>query len=225
MRVLIVEDETRIAADLRAALQRAGYVVEQSADGADALYRGCNESFDAVVLDLGLPNLDGLSVLRRWRAAGKVMPVIVLTARADWQDKVAGIDAGADDYLAKPFMVEELLARLRSITRRAAGLSSAMLRAGRIELDTRTRAATLDGCSLALTPLEYRLLSFMMHTGGRVVSQAELAEHLYPDADEHDSNPIEVLIARLRRKLPPDAIETRRGHGYLLRYPPSQSRG
>ncbi|HMM86491.1 MAG: response regulator transcription factor [Gammaproteobacteria bacterium] len=216
MRVLVVEDEPALRRQLHAALADAGYAVDEAADGVDAQHLGETEPFDAVVLDLGLPRLDGLTVLQRWRAGGRTMPVLILTARDSWHEKVAGIDAGADDYLAKPFHTEELLARLRALIRRSQGLASPLLRCGAIELDTRSGRVTVDGRTVALTSHEYRLLAYLMHRPGRVVSRTELTEHLYAQDFERDSNTIEVFVARLRRKLPPDTIETVRGLGYRL---------
>ncbi|MCX7815123.1 MAG: response regulator transcription factor [Tepidimonas ignava] len=216
MRVLLVEDEPTLAASLAASLQRAGYVVDAVADGRQAWYQGGVQHYDAIVLDLGLPQMDGLSVLQRWRAEGVAAPVLILTARDAWHDKVAGIDAGADDYLTKPFHTEELLARLRALIRRAHGVASPVLRCGAIEMDTRSQRVAVDGVALALTAQEQRLLACLLHRAGQVVPRAELAEHLYGADGERDSNTIEVFVARLRRKLPPGAIETVRGLGYRL---------
>ncbi len=216
MRLLLVEDDPTLRAQLRAALVDAGYAVDEAADGVDARHLGETEPYDAVVLDLGLPRLDGLSVLRHWRAAGRTMPVLILTARDTWHEKVAGIDAGGDDYLTKPFHVEELLARLRGLIRRAQGLASPVLQCGAITLDTRSGRVALRGEPVALTGHEYRLLAYLMHRPGSVVSRSELTEHLYAQDFDRDSNTIEVFVARLRRKLPPQAIETVRGLGYRL---------
>jgi two-component system OmpR family response regulator len=216
MKILLVEDEPMLRGPLRAGLTEAGYVVEEADNGRDAQHLGEQESFDAVVLDLGLPVLDGLSVLRRWREAGRAMPVLILTARDGWHEKVTGIDAGADDYLAKPFHMEELLARLRALIRRAQGLASPLLRCGAILLDTRSGRVSVQGQTLSMTAHEYRLLAYLMHRPGVVVSRTELTEHLYAQDFERDSNTIEVFIGRLRRKLPPDSIETVRGLGYRL---------
>lgn len=216
MRVLLVEDDDRIARDVTAALTAAGYVVERESNGEEAWFRGDTEDYAAAILDLGLPAMDGLSILKRWRANGRTFPVLVLTARGTWNERVEGIDAGADDYLPKPFRMEELLARLRAILRRAAGKSSALLRAGPVMLDTRQMQASVDGVPANLSPQEYRLLSFLMHHAGRVVSQLELTEHLYAQDFERESNAIEVLVGRLRRKLGVDIIETRRGFGYTI---------
>lgn len=219
MRVLLVEDEPTLRAQLRLALQGAGYAVDEADNGRDALHQGHTEPFDAVVLDLGLPQLDGLSVLQRWRASGLATPVLILTARDSWTDKVAGIDAGADDYLAKPFHVEELLARLRALIRRAHGIASPLLRCGAVTLDTRSGRVDAAGQAVALTAHEYRLLAYLMHRPGKVVSRTELTEHLYAQDFDRDSNTIEVFIGRLRRKLPALAIETVRGLGYRLDCP------
>lgn len=216
MKILLVEDEPTLRVQLRTGLEEAGYVVEEADNGRDAQHLGEHESFDAVVLDLGLPVLDGLSVLRRWREAGRAMPVLILTARDGWHEKVAGIDAGADDYLAKPFHIEELLARLRALIRRAQGLASPMLNCGALALDTRSGRVSLNGQTLTMTSHEYRLLAYLMHRPGAVVSRTELTEHLYAQDFERDSNTIEVFVGRLRKKLPPDSIETVRGLGYRL---------
>jgi len=216
MRILLVEDEPTLRSQLRAALVEAGYVVDEVDNGRDALHLGDTESFDAVVLDLGLPVLDGLSVLRRWRDAGRAMPVLILTARDGWHEKVAGIDAGGDDYLAKPFHMEELLARLRALIRRAQGLASPLLACGALALDTRSGRVTVHGQPVALTAHEFRLLAYLMHRPGVVVSRTELTEHLYAQDHDRDSNTIEVFVGRLRRKLPAEAIATVRGLGYRL---------
>ena len=216
MRILLVEDDPRTIETATSALTGAGYVVEHTSDGEDAWFRGDTEPYAAAVLDLGLPGMDGLAVLKRWRAAGRDLPVLILTARGDWSERVEGIDAGADDYLPKPFRVEELLARLRAIIRRASGHAAAVLEAGPLQLDTRQMRVTLDGVPVHLPPQEYRLLSYLMHHAGRVVPQGELAEQLYGEGIEHDTNAVEVLVGRIRRKLGPDLIETRRGFGYLI---------
>jgi two-component system, OmpR family, response regulator len=216
MRVLLVEDEPRIAADIAATLQAAGYVVDIARDGEDAWFRGDTEDYDLVVLDLGLPKMDGLAVLKRWRASGRTMPVLVLTARGAWAERVEGIDAGADDYLPKPFRMEELLARLRALIRRAAGHAGAVIEAGSLTLDTRQMRIARKGVPIALSPLEYRLVAYLMHHNGRVVPGPELLEHLYGDDDAHELNALEAVIARLRKKLGPAAIETRRGFGYTM---------
>ncbi|GJE51088.1 Virulence transcriptional regulatory protein PhoP [Methylobacterium tardum] len=219
MRVLIVEDEPRIAADIRQGLEMAGYVADVVADGEAAWFRAETEPYDAMVLDLGLPRLDGLGVLRRLRAAEVALPVLILTARDGWRERVEGIDAGADDYLAKPFRMEELVARLRAILRRTAGHASPVLRAGTVELDTRTRAVSVDGRPTELTALEYRLLAFLLHRPGQVVPAGELLDHLHGVGTEREANALEALLTRLRRKLGPGVIETRRGQGYLIAGP------
>lgn len=217
MRVLVVEDEPEIASDIATGLRDAGLTVELAADGEDAWFRGCTEDYDAVVLDLGLPRLDGLSVLRRWREDERAMPVIILTARGSWSERVDGINAGADDYLAKPFRMEELIARLRALIRRTRGHAAPSIAAGSLRLDTVQMQVTVDGRVAQLTPLEFRLISYLVHNKGRVVSREELKDHVYGDTDGRDDNAVEALITRLRRKLGVPAIETRRGHGYLLR--------
>lgn len=216
MRLLLVEDDPALRRQVAQALADAGYAVDTADNGQDALHLGTVEPYDAIVLDLGLPVLDGLSVLRRWRAGGLATPVLILTARDLWHEKVAGIDAGADDYLAKPFHTEELLARLRALIRRAQGLASAVLACGPVTLDTRSGRVTCDGAPVTLTSHEFRLLAYLMHRPGTVVSRAELTEHLYAQDFERDSNTIEVFVGRLRRKLPPGMIETVRGMGYRL---------
>jgi two-component system OmpR family response regulator len=217
MRILLVEDDPSLGDQLAAALAGAGYAVDRAADGETAEYMGSVEPFDAVILDLGLPKVDGLTVLRRWRKAGRAMPVLILTARGGWSEKVEGIDAGADDDLAKPFHMEELLARLRALIRRAAGLASAELVCGPIRLDTRTGRVSVGDRPVDLTAHEYKTLAYLMHRPGTVVSRTELTEHLYAQDFDRDSNTIEVFVARLRRKLGLDAIETVRGRGYRLR--------
>ena len=216
MRVLLVEDEPRIAADAAAALTAAGYVVETAHDGEEAWFRGDTEDYDLVVLDLGLPKMDGLAVLKRWRAAGRAMPVLVLTARGAWAERVEGIDAGADDYLPKPFRMEELVARARALIRRAAGHGAAIIEAGPLSLDPRRMQVAARGVPVPLSPLEYRLVAYLMHHKNRVVPGPELLEHLYGDDDAREANALEAVVTRLRRKLEPAAIETRRGFGYLV---------
>ncbi len=216
MRILLVEDEPRIAADVAAALSAAGYLVDTVGDGEAAWFKGDTEDYDLAVLDLGLPKMDGLAVLKRWRAAERAMPVLVLTARGSWPERVEGIDAGADDYLPKPFHMEELLARVRALIRRTAGHGTALLEAGALSLDTRQMRVTLNGVPLSLSPLEYRLVAYLLHHKGRVVPATELLEHLYGDDDAREANALEAVVTRLRRKLGPDVIETRRGFGYLI---------
>ena len=216
MRILVVEDEPTLREQLRQALMESGYVVDTADNGRDAHYLGEVEAFDAAVLDLGLPQMDGLSVLAKWRAAGRTMPVLILTARDDWHQKVAGIDAGADDYLTKPFHMEELLARLRALIRRAGGHASAILECGPLVLDTRSGRLTVEGRAVTLTSHEFRVLAYLMHHPGEVVSRAALTEHIYAQDFDRDSNTIEVFIGRLRKKLPLGLIETVRGLGYRL---------
>ena len=216
VRILVAEDEAALSEQLAGALTGAGYAVDVAADGEEADCLGQTETYDAVVLDLGLPRVDGLTVLRRWRDAGLTMPVLILTARSSWSEKVQGIDSGADDYLGKPFRMEELLARLRGLIRRASGQLTPELRCGAIALDTRTGRVTKDGSTVRLTSHELRVLSYLMHHRGRVVSQSELTEHIYAQSFDRDSNTVEVFIARLRRKLGSSTIETVRGLGYRI---------
>ena len=216
MRVLLVEDDRRIGADVERALKASGYVVETVRNGEDAWFRGDTEDYGAVILDLGLPGMDGLAVLKRWRANGRHMPVLILTARGSWAERVDGIDAGADDYLPKPFRIEELLARLRSIVRRSAGHSSPVVTAGDVKLDERQMRVSVRGVPVTLSPLEYRLVAYLLRHRGRVVSQHELDENVYGHGEDHDSNALEVLVGRVRRKLGAELIETRRGFGYIV---------
>lgn len=216
MRILVVEDESVLLLQLKTSLVDAGYVVDTADQGEEALYLGKTEPYDAVVLDLGLPNIDGISVLEKWRSAGHKMPVLVLTARGTWSDKVAGLDAGADDYLTKPFKMEELLARLRALIRRSSGHASSEIICGPIHLDTKSSKVTVDGKAVKLTALEYKLLSYLMHHQGAVISRTELTEHIYGQDFDRDSNTIEVFINRIRKKLGVDFIKTQRGLGYLL---------
>jgi two-component system OmpR family response regulator len=221
LRILIVEDEARISARLAAALGQAGYVVDCAADGARGDFLAQTERYDAVVLDLGLPNVDGLTILRRWRDGGLTMPVLVLTARGSWHEKVHGIDGGADDYVAKPFRMEEVLARLRALIRRASGQVGVDIRCGPIVLDPRGARVTLDGQAVRLTSHEFRVLSYLMHHRGKVVSQAELSEHIYAENLDRDSNTVEVFVGRLRRKLGAASIDTVRGLGYRMACEPA----
>ena len=217
MRVLVVEDEAPLANQLIVALRRAGYAVDHAADGERADLLGHDESFDAIVLDLGLPKIDGLTLLRRWREAGRAMPVLVLTARGSWHEKVIGIDTGADDYMSKPFRMEELLARLRALIRRSSGQINPELRCGPLVLNVRAGNVTLEGAEVKLTSHEFRVLSYLMHHRERIVSQSELTEHIYSQGFDRDSNTVEVFIARLRRKLGSSFIETVRGLGYRMK--------
>ncbi|MEO1113633.1 MAG: response regulator transcription factor [Pseudomonadota bacterium] len=216
MRILVVEDDIDLNRQLVTALEEAGYVVDSASDGEDGHFLGDTEPYDAVVLDLGLPTLDGLSVLENWRRDGRTMPVLILTARDRWSDKVAGIDAGADDYVAKPFHMEEVLARVRALVRRAAGHASNELTCGPVRLDLRAGRVTVDGSPVKLTSHEYRLLSYLLHHQGKVISRTELTEHLYDQDFDRDSNTVEVFVGRLRKKIGSDMIETIRGLGYRL---------
>ncbi len=216
MRILVVEDHDRLAAQLEESLEDAGYAVDAAADGERADFLVSTERYDAVVLDLGLPKIDGLTLLRRWRESGMTVPVIVLTARGSWHEKVQGIDSGADDYVAKPFRMEELLARLRGLIRRASGQLTPQIKCGAVTLDPRLSKVALDGVPVRLTGHEFRVLSYLMHHRDRVVSQAELTEHIYAQDFDRDSNTVEVFIARLRRKLGANFIETIRGLGYRV---------
>jgi two-component system OmpR family response regulator len=216
MRILLVEDDPDLSRQLKLALADAGYAVDHAADGEEAHYLGEAEPYDAVILDLGLPKIDGVSVLERWRRESIAMPVLILTARDNWSQKVAGFDAGADDYLTKPFHTEELLARLRALLRRSAGHATPNLSCGGLRLDPRSARASVNGEPLRLTSLEYRLLHYMIMHQGRVISRTELVEHLYDQDFDRDSNTIEVFIGRVRKKIGPDRIETVRGLGYRL---------
>ena len=216
MRILVVEDDTNLNRQLKEALTEAGYAVDVAFDGEEGHFLGDTEPYDAIVLDIGLPQMDGLSVLEEWRRAGKTTPVILLTARDRWSDKVQGIDAGADDYVAKPFHMEEILARVRALVRRAAGHASNEITAGPVRLDARSGKVTVDGQSIKLTSHELRLLSYLMHHKGKVISRTELTEHLYDQDFDRDSNTIEVFVGRLRKKLPDDCIQTVRGLGYQI---------
>lgn len=216
MRCLVVEDQPDIRADLAQALEAAGFLVDAVADGESAWYQGDVEDYDAVVLDLGLPKLDGLTVLRRWRAAGRAFPVIVVSARGDWTEKVEGIESGADDYMSKPFQLGEVVARVRGLVRRGAGKLLPVIAVGRLRLDTVRMNATLDGMPVRTSPLEFRLLDYLAHQSGRAVPAGELAEHLYGATESGDANAIEAIVARLRRKFGSELIQTRRGFGYQL---------
>lgn len=216
MRILVVEDEPTLAGQLVEGISAEGYAVDVAHNGVDGHFMGDSQPYDAVVLDIGLPQMDGITVLKKWRSSGRAMPVLILTARDTWHEKVTGIDAGADDYLTKPFHMEELLARLRALIRRASGHASTELVCGSLSLDTRTSRASVDGRALVLTSHEYRVLSYLMHHQGEIVSRADLIEHIYGQDFDRDSNTIEVFVARLRKKLPPGLIETARGLGYRL---------
>ncbi|WP_455272239.1 response regulator transcription factor [Rhizobium herbae] len=219
MRILVVEDDVNLNRQLTDTLKEAGYVVDQAFDGEEGHYLGEGEPYDAVILDIGLPEMDGITVLEKWRGAGKVMPVLILTARDRWSDKVAGIDAGADDYVTKPFHVEEVLARIRALIRRAAGHASSEIVCGPVRLDTKGSKALVNGVALKLTSHEFRLLSYLMHHMGQVVSRTELVEHMYDQDFDRDSNTIEVFVGRLRKKIGNDLIETVRGLGYRMQAP------
>jgi two-component system OmpR family response regulator len=216
MRVLVVEDDPDLGRQLTEALSQAGYAVDLAPDGEEGHFLGETEPYDAAVLDLGLPKMDGVRVLEKWRTSGKDMPVLILTARDRWSEKVAGFDAGADDYLTKPFVTEELLARLRALMRRAAGHASAALECGDLRVDTRAARASVNGEPIKLTAHEYRVLSYLMHHQGRVVPRTELVEHIYDQDFDRDSNTIEVFVGRLRRKIGSNRILTERGLGYRL---------
>jgi DNA-binding response OmpR family regulator len=221
MRILLVEDDEKTADAISASLTAAGYVVDHVSDGEAAWFKGDTEPYAAVVLDLGLPGMDGLSVLRKWRQAGQTFPVLILTARGNWNERVEGIDAGADDYLPKPFQMLELIARIRAIVRRSTGQAAPVITISSLSLDTRQMRVTVDGVPIHLSPQEYRLVSYLMHHAGRVVSQLELTEQLYAQDFERDSNAIEVLVGRVRKKLGVDLIQTRRGFGYIIEPPES----
>ena len=216
MRVLVVEDDPDLNRQLVSGLTDAGYAVDSARDGEQGYFLGETEPYDIVILDIGLPKMDGISILEQWRRAARNMPVIILTARDRWSDKVQGMDAGADDYIAKPFHMEELLARVRAQVRRASGHAKNELECGPLRLDTKSARVTFDGHPVKLTSHEYRLLAYMMHHNGRVVSRTELVEHLYDQDFDRDSNTIEVFIGRLRKKMPGDLIKTVRGLGYRL---------
>jgi len=219
MRVLILEDDVALAEQLRQGLGKAGYSPDVAHDGEEGWFLGDTEPYDAVVLDLGLPKIDGISVLRRWRSSGRSMPVLILTARESWHDKVQGLDAGADDYLAKPFQIEELQARLRALIRRSSGVASPEITCGPIVLDPRNSSVSFNGAAVTLTAHEFKVLSYLMHHSKRLVSRSELIEHVYAQDFDRDSNTIEVFIRRLRKKLSDDAIRTVRGLGYQIAWP------
>ena len=216
MRILLAEDDPRIVADVSETLKSAGYIVDHESNGEEIWFMGDTQDYAAVILDLGLPQMDGLSILKRWRSNARKFPVLILSARGTWSERVDGINAGADDYLPKPFEMDELLARLRSVIRRSSGHPEPELDAGPVRLDTRQMRVTVNGIPKTLTPQEYRLLSYLMHNQDRVVTQQELAENLHGEYEARESNAVEVLVARLRKKLSSDIIETRRGFGYII---------
>jgi DNA-binding response OmpR family regulator len=216
MRVLLVEDEPVIAEDVIAALKESGFIVDHAKDGEDAWFMGDTEPYDAVVLDLGLPKLDGLSILKRWRAAGQTFPILILSARGSWMERVEGIEAGADDYLPKPFEMAELIARLRALIRRSAGVAQPVVTVGDLIVDTRRMSILFGGQPIRVTPLEFRLIDYLVHNVNRAVSAGELSEHLHGLDGAADTNAIEAIVSRLRRKLGPDVISTRRGFGYVI---------
>ncbi|WP_029075508.1 response regulator transcription factor [Kaistia adipata] len=225
MRILVVEDDPDLNRQLSEALKTAGYVVDSARDGEDGHFLGDTEPYDAVVLDIGLPRMDGISVLEAWRRAGRNMPVLILTARDRWSDKVQGIDAGADDYVAKPFHIEEVLARIRALVRRAAGHATNEIECGPVRIDTKAGRVTVDGNPVKLTAHEYKVLEYLMHHRNRVVSRTELIEHLYDQDFDRDSNTIEVFVGRLRKKVSADLIETVRGLGYRIVTPGAAASG
>lgn len=227
MRILIVEDDPDLNRQLCELLGERGYVIDQAKDGEEGHYLGDTEPYDAVILDIGLPEMDGITVLEKWREAGRNMPVLILTARDRWSDKVAGIDAGADDYVTKPFHIEEVLARLRALIRRAAGHSTSQITCGPLQVDTKSTKVTLNGATLKLTSHEFRLISYLVHHMGETVSRTELVEHMYDQDFDRDSNTIEVFVGRLRKKMAKegsgDLIETIRGLGYRIQPPKLES--
>lgn len=216
MRILLVEDEAVIAEDVVSALTDAGFVIDHAREGEAAWFMGDTESYDAVLLDLGLPQLDGLSVLKRWRAAGQTFPILILSARGSWMERVDGIEAGADDYLPKPFEMAELIARLRALIRRSVGVAQPVVTVGDLIVDTRRMSILLAGQPVRVTPLEFRLVDYLVHNMNRAVSAGELSEHLHGLDGAADANAIEAMVSRLRRKLGPDVISTRRGFGYVI---------
>jgi len=223
LRILVIEDDPDLNRQLVSALTDAGYAVDKAFDGEEGHFLGDTEPYDAIVLDIGLPKMDGISVLEQWRRDDRKMPVLILTARDRWSDKVAGMDAGADDYVAKPFHMEEVLARMRALLRRSAGHASSEIECGVLRLDTKASRVTYDGGAIKLTSHEFRLLSYLMHHRGRVVSRTELVEHLYDQDFDRDSNTIEVFVGRLRKKIPGDCIETVRGLGYRMTEPGNEA--
>jgi two-component system, OmpR family, response regulator len=216
MRILIAEDEHTVAQNIARALQSFGYVPEIADDGEEAWFKGSTESYAAIILDLGLPKIDGISVLKRWRKEGIVTPILILSARGSWAERVEGIDSGADDYLPKPFQMQELVSRLRALIRRAGGHAQSTINAGPVQIDMRSRLITVNGNLANLTPLEFRLVHHLVMEGGRVVSHTELAEILYDHDHERDANAIEAVVSRLRRKLGAGIIQNKRGFGYFV---------
>jgi two-component system OmpR family response regulator len=224
LRLLVVEDDKDLNRQITQALEQSGYAVDRAFDGEEGQFLGDTETYDAVVLDIGLPRKDGITVLEQWRAAGRAMPVLILTARDRWSEKVQGFDAGADDYVAKPFHMEEVLARIRALLRRATGHATNEIVCGPVRLDTKAGRVVVDGAPVKLTSHEYRLLAYLMHHGGRVVSRSEIIEHIYDQDFDRDSNTIEVFVGRLRKKLGVDLIQTVRGLGYMAT-PPAETAG
>ena len=216
MRILVVEDENKVAADIARALEASGYIPDIVNDGEEAWFRGDTENYSAVILDLGLPELDGISVLKRWRASDMETPVLIITARGSWSERVEGIDAGADDYIAKPFQIEELLARLRAVLRRTAGHASSVVKLKEVLFDPRQMRVSVNGTPLQLSPLEYRAVAYLIHHRNRVIPQHEMVDHIYGTNSDRETNTLEVLIGRLRRKIGVELIETRRGYGYII---------
>ncbi|MGD9545193.1 MAG: response regulator transcription factor [Methylocystis sp.] len=224
MRLLVVEDDKDLNRQIVRALEESGYAVDRAFDGEEGWHLGETEPYDAVVLDIGLPKKDGVTILEEWRAAGRDMPVLILTARDRWSDKVQGFDAGADDYVSKPFHMEEVLARIRALLRRATGHATNEIVCGAVRLDTKAGRVVVDGAPVKLTSHEYRLLAYLMHHSGRVVSRSEIIEHLYDQDFDRDSNTVEVFVGRLRKKLGVDLIQTVRGLGYMAA-PPAKNAG
>jgi two-component system OmpR family response regulator len=222
LRLLVVEDDKDLNRQLVSALEQSGYVVDRAFDGEEGHFLGETEPYDAVVLDIGLPKKDGVTVLEQWRGAGRLMPVLILTARDRWSDKVQGFDAGADDYVAKPFHMEEVLARIRALLRRASGHATNEIVCGPVRLDTKAGRVVVDGAPIKLTSHEYRLLAYLMHHSGKVISRSEIIEHLYDQDFDRDSNTIEVFVGRLRKKLGVELIQTIRGLGYMVD-PPTEA--